>query len=1085
MTSPFAFLDKDEPQQSSPFSFLDEKKDQGVFSYLGNLAHNFGLAIAAQGYNTNDPVISPMADLMFRNNASERAQIQTIRENLKAANLTSGEAWDRVKEDLTPKNFFSKIGDVAGELVQNPASMISGLPQAIASTVGSPLEAATGLNLGGDVANTLSPEERAAQIKNTAAIVLSSAVGAAARFVTTKALAAEAGVSGVSDLSTASDVALNTISKGGKIGQLGRDILKGGIEAGAAGATFGAVSQANTENQLSGILTGLMFAPIGVAGEMIGSKVRGGDDISRIQKSASNLFLLRQLQYSPDKTIFELTKNLESIATADDLVMAVAKGKMEAGDGHIIVSGVSELKMMDAKAEEVSGGYYRTFGYKRSDGLYDVLFMDDARLATATNAGTKGIFDAQRTFEKTGYLPNEVVSYKGKDYLFARENQFRDQTNPQSTAVLNDPITNKPAHFIPWNEVTRNSVFDLETGSVTINSPLTLKGKLLAVNRGVRNIKGEAGGWSGVGTSIGDAYDIVNPYANHNTLALDNVKTGSPTTFIGMRQSRGQQIIGNGKFYALDPGHLLAYTPSKYEGYSPEIIKGGASPFRLGTVTTAPGRQTIPGILDANLSVNRLTFDNPFVFNGKHYSFSKDIENFYNKYHKGASFEVDKSVNAVSQLGVQWGKIFTPSELRGIVEARKIEQKPIGVPTPQYIKGITPTEEGMKAVTEQDYYSGTYEPYHSPGKTHSESHYAIIDRIVAGAMRRNGYDGFIYRSGGIHNSEIVDIKERGVFNRQDQTVGVTGKASNILDSSKFVDKLYNEFAESTIHKDFVEGTDQPIAFDAAFNDFAKNKGFLPEELPALRRSFEQRIHNEITDALPEGEKQLFKKLQNEITEKENLLFQNGVENLRHSALSNNMYFDEEGAGVIKLRDQDSNKVLGTFHSIQDAQEFVSKSGQSSGINLDGNVNVPPSASAPPQLPPNLGPLNTPPTGWLEKKYALWTTRLSFATANPTIFKNWDVLFKSNLHSNVFNVVDKAAKLADGKKSVYLQRLKIADNTLGKATTAEREHVFNWMETRSIEEHEKAGGPGLRALSPMELALGKQLVPADLTECLSL
>lgn len=760
MTGPFAFLDE---KPSSPFSFLDQSKNEGVLDYLGNLTSNSLKVMAVQNSpNPIDQGMTAIANLMYGNSPEQRQQLNIIKANLQVANATKGEAWDKVKEDLSPKNFFSKIGDVANGLIQNPGSMISGLPMALASTVGSPLEAATGLNLGMDAASVLSPEERAQKIKDTAAIAVSTLVGGVSRFALEGGLSKLAGVSGLPEgLNAASNVALNSAIKSEKIGLLGRNILKGGVEAGAAGASFGAVSMANNENQLSGILTGLMFAPIGIAGEIIGSKIRGGDDISKIRSKASEIFALRQLQYSPDKSLFDLSNAVSAMATSETMVDA-------------------------AKKIEVN---------------------------------TKAF---------------------NSDYSEALE--------PRSSTLID---TKKLNTLVP---------------------------------------KGEPG-----------------------------VK--------------------------IEPN------------------------------------STIPSILN--------------------------------------------------------------------VVSRDEEGKPNGLLT------ISPTGEKTADV---------FTVYVDPSVRRQGIATKLYDAAEnAGYKLRSGQTGYT-KEGKAFIKDRIGMAPASPLDAM---------ANDIV--KEYTDTLYNEF------KSITEVPENPLGFDENFNRFSQLRGIAPEDAKGLKTEFLNRVHDEIKIALPIEEKSLYNRMLKDVEKKNVEIVENGSDRLRKSAIENNTYFDQGDAGVITLRDFDTNKVVGTFHSVNDAQTFLDNIGKPpDSINLDGNGKIPPSSSAPPQLPPNLGPLNTPPSGWLEKKYALWTTRLSFATANPTLFKNWDTLFNSNLHSNVFNVVDKAAKLADGRKSVWLGKLKDADNVLGRATSSEREHVFNWMETRSIQEHEQFGGVGQKALSPIEIALGKQIQNADLS-----
>lgn len=845
MTNPFLFLDKPQDTTPNPFAFLDKPKqeDPGVFSYLGNITKN-SLAILSDPLATaTNPMAAPitgLANLMFGNSPQDRMQLQQIRKNLYDARQTESDTYKLVKEDLKPKNFFSKIKDLS---MGSPSDIISGLPQAIASTIGSPISALTGLQMGQEGAPISTPEQRAADVKSTAGIALSTIVGGVTSLAL-KGTMEKAAFGGVTakvagaTLGEETNMGLNILAKGPKIGQLGRDLLKGGVEAAAAGATFGAVANANKEGQLGSIITGLMFAPIGMVGEVLGTKIKGGDSISEIQQKAGELFALRQLQYSPDKSLFDLSKSVEAIATSNTLKEAAEKATT-----------------LSPAIRTPEGKIYST-----TDGSHASIIerLNEEKLI---NRDTKSYY-SDVDGNNYGYIDNSG------NFISRKE------------AGLD-------SHEIP--ELLKNN--------------------------------------------------------------LKRMATGKKATIVTQ---------------------------------SPEISTQDLTKL---LPTGEPGTKIEPST----------------------------IEN---------------------------GKIIK-------VAARDETGKPIGL--------LTLSKTGEKSA---DVFTVFVDPNYRRQGIATKLYDAAEN---AGYKIRSGQSGLSPEGKAFVQDRLKTQLTTPIESFAKQTV------------KDYTDNLYDEF------KSITEVPENNLGFDQNFDKYAQMRGINPEDASVLKNEFINRVHDEIKTSLPVEERSLYNKMLQDAEKVKTDIMDNGSDKLRSSAIQNNIYFEAKGAGVISLRDLVSNKEVGTFHSVSDAQTYLDNIGKPPDVvNLDGNGKIPPSASAPPKIPDNVGPLNPPPSGWLEKKYALWSTRLSFATANPTIFKGWDTLFKTNLHATVFNPVDVAAKLMDGKRSVWLKQLKIADDVLGKATKADREHVFNWMETRSIEEHEKFGGVGNKPLSPMEIALGKQLEFVDLT-----
>lgn len=156
---------------------------------------------------------------------------------------------------------------------------------------------------------------------------------------------------------------LYALSQGSKIGRLGK-VVAADFGAGAlAGVAQGAIGGMGDENQFAQIVNNtLTFAPLGAVFALARFPgIEAGLKRGLINQEAANLLnanelaMLNALRMDTKYNIKDALGNIESFASADNLLDAAIKSKVDIGDG-ILIPGLSENKILELEAESQAPG---------------------------------------------------------------------------------------------------------------------------------------------------------------------------------------------------------------------------------------------------------------------------------------------------------------------------------------------------------------------------------------------------------------------------------------------------------------------------------------------------------------------------------------------------------------------------------------------------------------------------------------------------------------------------------------------------------------------------------------------------------
>lgn len=328
-------------------------------------------------------------------------------------------------------NQFSKaikemtIGDLLGGAVGGAAGIVT-----------DPIEAVTGVGSRGGELQTLTGEEREAAIKSTAANILGLAAGLGTRMAVEAAQATKAAKTLES---VATGAGAKALGRKTAEGALKRQLVKGAAEAGVGGAVYTGVAESGDPDVVGKALaTGFLFAPLGAMMERAGLAGKSTDAIgAAAQKRAGQIAQLRTLQATSEDTFYGLSAKEHAVETADDLAEAILSAKLEKpGKDNFIVPGVT-ADGISRLTQPVEKGMVTRL-YQREDGLFDIAVI------------RQGGKQAARTFDETGYLPDEIVSYNGTDYEVVGVRA--------GDKIAIDPVgmVRGARKIVPRNEIRRN-----------------------------------------------------------------------------------------------------------------------------------------------------------------------------------------------------------------------------------------------------------------------------------------------------------------------------------------------------------------------------------------------------------------------------------------------------------------------------------------------------------------------------------------------------------------------------------------------------------------------------------------------------
>lgn len=110
-----------------------------------------------------------------------------------------------------------------------------------------------------------------------------------------------------------------------------------------------------------------------------------------------------------------------------------------------------------------------------------------------------------------------------------------------------------------------------------------------------------------------------------------------------------------------------------------------------------------------------------------------------------------------------------------------------------------------------------------------------------------------------------------------------------------------------------------------------------QDIRDLSNAFHSRLVNEVLDGMDATTKAQYENSAKAIASFDRQLNDNLAYNLHQALQNNNMSLTSLGGGVYDIKDAVSGKSLGSVKSLDEAQRFVNKSGQSVGYDLDGGL----------------------------------------------------------------------------------------------------------------------------------------------------
>lgn len=322
--------------------------------------------------------------------------------------------------------------------------------------------------------------------------------------------------------------------------------------------------------------------------------------------------------------------------------------------------------------------------------------------------------------------------------------------------------------------------------------------------------------------------------------------------------------------------------------------------------------------------------------------------------------------------------------------------------------------------------------------------YGDAGTAVSRLFQEYGYDGIRYDGG--KNIPMMDA-----------------------DGNPILHDVWVAFAPEQVVSPWLSGA---LSFEKVVETFARERGFLPEEVAYLQRTLDKETMKlNVEEHLASEEKVLYARIKSELNKALNIRDGSGY-TLDHAASSANVTAEWNTHGLVEIRARDpGNTLLGVLKDEKQAKEFISRMGVQHGDDLVkfdlppdiGGLGPPPpqgpadvASGIPPNLPPD--PLNV---GWLKPGDRLPTIADYYASTFSWIVEydrglngfdaRWGTKFSDHARAT-----QQALRQMDTARHPFLQRAERADKFF-KGKLPERMRVLSrYMETMSSSEIAKAG-----------------------------
>lgn len=240
-------------------------------------------------------------------------------------------------------NSMSQIGqDAKGLLGKIPEAHYGGMASGVFKTfIEKPVETFTGTINDNGTAKPATPEEQGQSLLASAGLV--------AQIGTFKMLKMGALTDGDMALKALQPVSLGKLALSGSTTQAAKYIASEGLAGAISGGVGAAIGSAGQDHQTEAILGGMLtYAPLSIALGAFGvrghinelKKVSGVMKLEGTFNSSHDLAALNSMRLNTNDPFSNLVNNVDALSTADRLVLAANKARLEVGDGYI-TEGVS------------------------------------------------------------------------------------------------------------------------------------------------------------------------------------------------------------------------------------------------------------------------------------------------------------------------------------------------------------------------------------------------------------------------------------------------------------------------------------------------------------------------------------------------------------------------------------------------------------------------------------------------------------------------------------------------------------------------------------------------------------------------
>lgn len=282
---------------------------------------------------------------------------------------------------------------------------------------------------------------------------------------------------------------------------------------------------------------------------------------------------------------------------------------------------------------------------------------------------------------------------------------------------------------------------------------------------------------------------------------------------------------------------------------------------------------------------------------------------------------------------------------------------------------------------------------------------------------------------------------------------VRHNTSAISELSDIIDYKEGRFVPPEEVADLANAVPRPdFNFIQEFNAWARSIGLLPEEIPYIRKQFQERMRRALLSNLDPEDMFVIRKAEAMAAEQIETIRQNDARTVARKASKLGYWTEIEDGGSVTIRDAEGNRVASGIKTLADAHKFLQDLGQTFEFSLDDG-NIPPDVFAgdlaePPDFTPDdfAGLLKN---GRMEKLIDTFNLTVfgQFTTRYRELAIALDNKLGTRMFSGIFEPLQQARLRANATLLPWYEQLKNLDTIASKLSSAEREAVLDFFNAR--------------------------------------